>query len=300
MFVLKNPAQIVKSIQSLVKIPYPAISMIRVVRAEDGLNMALAAIDKRSGYGRERKATVLVLGRYNFVVEEWRTPATKRRFKALYPSLDVEFMTVHAAKGKEADFIVVLGLGRGKHGFPSEKPTDSVLEFLLPDQEPFPLAEERRLFYVALTRARHRVYLAYNPMEASRFVLELLKDEDGYPVCTDEFDSELVCAEIAHVPCPVCGTGALVPRTGSFGTFIACNNNFYCKYKEKPCPQCDGLMRRNGRSRKCTTPGCSAVVPMCPKCGGTMVERNGPYGRFWGCINYRLNADFVCTHTINF
>ena len=298
-FVLKNPAQIVKTIQSLSWTPHPAISLIRVVRAEDGLNMALVAIDKRSSYGGEHKASVLVLGRYNFVVDKWRTPAAKRLIRTLHPSLDVEFMTVHAAKGKEADFVVVLGLGRGKHGFPSEKPTDSVLEFLLPDQEPFPLAEERRLFYVALTRARHRVYLAYNPMEASQFVAELLNEVDVYSVCKDEFDSELVCTDIAHVPCPNCGTGALVPRTGTYGAFIACNNFPYCKYRERPCPQCGGLMKRNGRSRECTTPRCGAVVPICPKCGGSMVERNGPYGWFWGCINYRRNADFFCTQTIN-
>lgn len=298
-FVLKNPAQIVKKIQSITTVRDPAISLIRVVKAADGLDMALEAISKRAVYGQERKATVLVLGRYHFIVEEWRTPSTKSRIKTVHPSLDVEFMTVHAAKGKEADFVVVLGLSKGKHGFPSEKPTDSVLEFLLPDQESFPLAEERRLFYVALTRARHRIYLVYNPMDASQFVIELLNSENGYPVCTNEFKSESLCAEIAHVPCPSCGKGALIPKSGPHGAFVGCSSFPYCKYKEKPCPQCGGLMRRDGSSRKCASPTCKAVVPVCPKCGGAMVERTGPSGKFWGCVNYRRNADYVCTHTIN-
>lgn len=298
-FVLKNPAQIVKSIQSIAKTPHPAISLIRSVSTEVGLNMALDAIDKRMSHGLEHNPTVLVLGRYNFVVDEWSTPAEKRRIRTLYPSLDIKFMTVHAAKGKEADFVVVLGLGRGKHGFPSEKPTDSVLDFLLPEQESFSLAEERRLFYVALTRARHRVYLAYNPMETSTFVLELLNEENGYPICTDEFDSELTCEGIANVPCPNCGTGSLIPKEGAYGAFVACNNFPYCKYKEHPCPQCGGLMRRRGGSRVCTKRACSTEIPICPKCGGEMVERSGPSGRFFGCINYRRDADFFCTHTIN-
>lgn len=298
-FILKNPAQIMKSIKSVVNNPHPAISLIRVVHTENGLNIALDAISRHPIHEHGRKATVLVLGRYKFVISEWRTSSAKRHINTKYSSLDIEFMTVHAAKGKEADFVVVLGLDRGEFGFPSEKPTDSVLELLLPDQEPFPFAEERRLFYVALTRARHRVYLVYNPMEASSFVLELLNKENQYPICTDEFDSELICAEIVHVPCPKCKMGALVPKTGPHGAFIACNNFPYCDYREQPCPQCDGLMRRNGHSRECTNPACGTVVPICPKCGGTMVERNGPHGKFWGCINYRHNADFVCTYTIN-
>jgi len=299
-FILKNPAQIVKSIRSLHEAPHPAFSFIRVVRTEDGLKMALDAIEKQSGYGHDSKATVLVLGRYNFVIEDWWSPAASRQLKTMHPSLDVQFMTVHGAKGKEADYVVVLGLGRGKNGFPCEKPTDSVLEFLLPDLEPFPLAEERRLFYVALTRARRRVYLAYNPLEASQFVLELLNKEEGYSVCTDEFASRLMCAEIAFVPCPDCATGALVPRTGPDGfSFVGCNNYPYCKHTEKPCPQCGSLLRRSARSRECTNQACNAVVPICSKCGGDMVERSGPYGKFWGCTNYRRNAGFICTHTMN-
>lgn len=298
-FVLQNPAQIRKSIKSSVVVDQPAVSMIRTLRDEDGLGMALAAITSRSSCSSTKDTRVLVLGRYNFTVAEWWTPAAKGRLKWLYPSLTVDFMTVHSAKGKEADYVVILGLGRGKHGFPSEKPTDTIVDWLLPEKEQFPLAEERRLFYVALTRARHRVYLVYNPMEASSFVRELLKENSGYAVCTNEFAGELICAEISHVACPVCGSGALVPKSGQFGTFVACNSFPYCKYKEKPCPQCGGLMKSNGKSRVCINPSCRAAIPICPKCGGAMVERNGPYGRFWGCSNYRRNVEFICTQTIN-
>ncbi|MDD2344376.1 MAG: ATP-binding domain-containing protein, partial [Tolumonas sp.] len=61
-------------------------------------------------------------------------------------------------------------------------------EFLLPEKEQFPDAEERRLFYVALTRARHRVYLVCNPTEVSPFVAELI--DQKYPVCSDEFTAK--------------------------------------------------------------------------------------------------------------
>lgn len=298
-FVLRNPAQIRKSIESATVVDQPAVSLIRAVRDEDGLNMALEAISSCASYGADGVSSVLVLGRYNFTVDEWRTSSEKRRLKLQYPSLSIDFMTVHSAKGKEADYVVVLGLDRGKHGFPSEKPTDPILAWMLPPTETYPLAEERRLFYVALTRARHRVYLVHNPMNASAFVEELRGKDPGYPVCTDEVAVELMCAEVPHVDCPECSSGALVPRSGPYGVFVGCNNYPYCRHKEKPCPQCEALMRSNGRSRTCTNPACGASMPICPKCGAAMVERSGPYGRFWGCSNYGQGADFVCTYKIN-
>ena len=93
-------------------------------------------------------------------------------------------MTVHASKGKEADYVIVLGMNRGKYGFPSQIATEPILESLLPEPETFPDAEERRLFYVALTRARDHVYLIYDPREASDFVVELLTP-GSYPVITE-------------------------------------------------------------------------------------------------------------------
>lgn len=294
-FVLKNPAQIVKSIRSLTTSPEAAISLVRVVQDEDGLLLALDAISQRT----DGMATVLVLSRYNFNIDDYRTSAARQRLKNRYPALAVEFMTVHAAKGKEADFVVILGLGKGKHGFPSEKPTDPFLELLLPAAEPYPLAEERRLFYVALTRARQRVYLVYNPIEASAFVTELRTKKNGYAICTDEFDPRRLGPDLSHVQCPSCQTGALVPRAGQYGPFVGCNNYPYCEHKESPCPQCGGLMRHGVHARECINPACGAVVPLCPQCGGALVERQGPYGTFWGCSNYRRNAEFLCTYTRN-
>ena len=78
---------------------------------------------------------------------------------AKYPLLKIQSQTFHASKGKEADYVIIIGLQKGKHGFPSEKATPAILEALLPVKEAFTYAEERRLFYVALTRAKHRAYI---------------------------------------------------------------------------------------------------------------------------------------------
>ena len=71
--------------------------------------------------------------------------------------LRVEFSTAHRAKGREADYVIVLNLNDGRWGFPSKVDDDPLLELVLPPLSggAFPFAEERRLFYVAMTRARN-------------------------------------------------------------------------------------------------------------------------------------------------
>ena len=113
--------------------------------------------------------SVLALGRYNF---------TKDGLQLKAPS--EEFSTVHSAKGSEADYVVVLDLKDGRWGFPSRIEDSSLLELVLPPTagKPYPFAEERRLFYVAMTRARIGAYLVTDPARPSMFVTELLEFDD--------------------------------------------------------------------------------------------------------------------------
>jgi DNA helicase-4 len=290
-FVLKNPAQVHKTVESLAVVSEPAVSMVRTSGVGVGLTTALGAIDAMA----ERGAAVLVLARFHHVFKDPEVMAVKRRLGSEYPSLKVEFMTVHAAKGREADFVVVLGLTKGKWGFPSEKPADALMEYLLPAAEQFPLAEERRLFYVALTRARHRVYLVYNPSQPSSFVLELLGQPGLYPVASDEFSGPDICEQLSIVKCPACRAGVLVPRSGPYGQFAGCDTYPYCRHSEKLCPKCGGLMSRSSGTRVCTTAGCETVIPVCSRCGADLVLRSGRYGKFWGCSNFG-HPSFPCRH----
>ena len=95
-------------------------------------------------------SSVLILGRYNFL----RDNAKHGEFQ----SLNINFRTIHSSKGLEADYIIVLGLTNGQFGFPSEIADDPVLALAMPESESFPFAEERRLFYVALTRAEKNLF----------------------------------------------------------------------------------------------------------------------------------------------
>ena len=87
--------------------------------------------------------------------------------------MDLQFTTVHGAKGLEADYVIVLGLENDVYGFPAQIADDPILDLVLPANEHFEHAEERRLFYVALTRAKEHVYLIANRERPSAFAEEL-------------------------------------------------------------------------------------------------------------------------------
>jgi DNA helicase IV len=299
-FVLSNPMQVTKDIASLTQSEEPSVSMVPVRDESSGLALGLRGIEEHAGQLGIPEPTVLVMARYNFVFDKDSKSGSKiheqlRRLKHEHSPLHVRLSTVHKAKGKEADFVVVLGLTEGKYGFPSEIPPSDVLEWLLPPCEDFPYAEERRLFYVALTRARHRAYVVYNPFTCSSFVAELLAHPEQYPVCIDEFGDNEVLRNIVRVPCPSCSTGILIPRNGEHRPFVGCSHYPYCSHSEQPCTECGSIMYREGRFRYCTKADCDAVEPICPECGGTMVLRTGRGARaFWGCSNYRRNVESPC------
>lgn len=103
--------------------------------------------------------------------------------------LDIRYHTVHKAKGLEADFVVLLGVRSGKYGFPSEVASDPIMSLVVPSENGFEYAEERRLFYVALTRARHSVLILADRSRPSVFVEELLTGEYAADVSKDEFSA---------------------------------------------------------------------------------------------------------------
>ncbi|MEQ1621194.1 MAG: UvrD-helicase domain-containing protein [Methylococcales bacterium] len=287
-FVTQNPSQITKQIRSYRQIQHSAVSLIKSDKELLGITAALDAIAAKTS----QSASVLLLARFNFKKPD--ISALKHR----YPQLSIQFMSVHASKGKEADYVVVFGLDKGKHGFPSEKATHPLLELLLPQAEAFNHAEERRLFYVALTRARYHVYLVSNGLNPSPFVRELI--DNGYAISIDEFSGKGFQEQIANIPCPICKTGYMVPRDSQYGSFFGCNQYPLCNHTQRACQWCGGSLKTKGRFRVCESRRCDFVEPICPCCDGAMVLRKGAYGQFWGCSHYRKEAEFSCSHTEQF
>ncbi len=287
-FVMQNSTQLAKKIQSHTLVEHPAVSLIKTPQDQVGLNAALAAIDAKS----DATASVLILARFNF-----RKPDLSALMRQ-YPKLQLQFMSVHASKGKEADYVIVLGLEKGKQGFPSEKATHPLVDLLLPKAEAFAHAEERRLFYVALTRAKQHVYLISDANKASDFVRELI--DKKYEIRCDEFTGDKFQEKLADNVCSQCETGYLVSRDSHYGSFLGCSQYPLCNHTQAACQWCGSGLKEKGRFRVCENKRCDYVEPVCPQCSGKMNLRKGPSGQFWGCSHYRKDAEFSCSHTEKF
>ena len=188
-------------------------------------------------------------------------------------------MTVHRSKGLEADYTVVLGLCSGKYGFPSEIMNDPLLDLVLATPESYPNAEERRLLYVAVTRARRQVYLLAEGGPPSEFVTELI--DEGYNVEVFGRPPE------EDVSCPQCIGGRLVRRENARNgnIFYGCSNFPLCEHTTHACHRCGyGLPVTSGEAYRCRD--CGGTIETCPQCSGWLNTRMGRYGRFLGCSNF--------------
>ena len=277
-FVLSNPAQIVKKVRPVRRVDGPGV-WIGYGSPEGGptLRDALDRIATEAGEAGGRPS-VRLLGRYRHLRPDMGP------LQRDHPGLDLSYQTVHAAKGLEADYVVVLGICAGRYGFPTEITDDPLLDLVLGAPEEHPNAEERRLFYVALTRAKRRTYLLQEGGPRSAFVEELLQaggriDTFGMPNADDPH-------------CPECRKGQLVPRKNEAGRRLyGCSNYPYCEHTQPPCPNCEqGLPVRDGEAFRC--PGCGQQVASCPQCDGWLGRKKGKYGPFLGCSNYPY-----CEHT---
>lgn len=284
-FVMRNPAQVKKTITTHDHVDAPAVSLVRQAIHNDDVIQHLPAILDRIEARTSDSTTVYVLARYWFRLPDRQA---LRELEQRYPKLTLECHTFHASKGKEADYVIILGLDNGKHGFPSHKTTHPLLEALLPPQEDYPDAEERRLLYVAITRARHRCYLLVDMTRASGFVKELY--EQDYALELDEFEADITQCHTENRTCPVCTTGTLVQRQSGYGRFMGCTNYPWCEHTESTCNLCRAEMMRIGEYRVCVSDQCKGWVPVCPRCGGDLVLRQR---KFWGCSNYPQG----CRHT---
>ncbi|WP_418139326.1 UvrD-helicase domain-containing protein [Oceanimonas smirnovii] len=171
-FVTRNPQQLPKTLSTLTRTEGPCVHVLPVT-ADNTMDAVARLLGQIAAQRPE--ASVYVLSRFRFSLPDDDLLAGWRK---RFAGLTLNAQTLHGAKGKEADCVIMLGLARGHYGFPPEKKQASLLDALLPAKEDFPHAEERRLFYVGLTRAREQVFLLADSQLPSPFVKELL--EGGY------------------------------------------------------------------------------------------------------------------------
>lgn len=163
-FVQQNPNQLPKTLNSFKTQKQKAVYVTPSSQVEKVLDQL-----NRQASGMK---SVLLLGRNHY-----HKPELLRDWQNHYLSLKIEFMTCHASKGKEADFVIVLSVDEGQ--FPARVKSLHLDSALTLSEDSFPYAEERRLLYVAMTRAKEKVWITHSG-NGSTFVQELLAGD--YPV----------------------------------------------------------------------------------------------------------------------
>ena len=273
-FVQQNPEQSKRQLVANSQEENHGITVIPTDLPETGLHQALREIEEISKDPRE---SVKVLGRYRASRRALGDTRGKRR--------SLQFSTVHSTKGQEADYVVILDLKDDQYGFPCTIEDDPLLTIVMPQVhgDPYPSAEERRLFYVALTRARKAVYLIADPVRTSPFARELVNN------CPD-----VKVKEGLRPPCPECQRGALVPSQSREN--LRCSNFPRCEHRAPRCPGCRrGYISWTEGTPECSNPVCSTPPRTCPRCQeGILVLRTGT-SRFWACTRYQSTPS--CTYT---
>lgn len=208
-FVQKNISQIRKQLISPKRLPDPVV----LIEYDDSFRpdcaMAEAAEKTIERIFTEcgKEASILLIGRYNY--DRYKLCRTNRftdlpghRMKSVkFPEADLTFMTAHSAKGLGFDHVIILNMLEGKFGFPCQLEDDPIMKLVRFEDTTMPFAEERRLFYVALTRTKNRVYILTPQHKPSRFLIELIND---YKIKhSNELNMEIV--DLFRLRCPVCG-----------------------------------------------------------------------------------------------
>jgi DNA helicase IV len=219
-FVQKNPSQLRKTIRAHEDIDLNQVIIQTFKSKKDQyfrLEKLLCGINKKAK-SKKTRLSVFILGRYNN-----NEPPKIEKYQTQNSDIDIEFNSIHASKGLEADYVFVLDVIEDRYGFPSAISNDPILGLVFPRPETYPNASERRLMYVALTRAKRAVYLFALESKASTFLREL-SEIDGVKA-----PEEL----IRQNPCPRCDTGEIIKRHGKYGEFESCNNYPDCIYPKK-------------------------------------------------------------------
>ena len=125
--------------------------------------------------------SIFLLGRYSFddyyLSFMYQSIKEGNRFFYVIGGRKIEFLTIHKSKGLEADYVILLQCNKDTYGFPSLVSDDPVLNYVLTKSDQFPYGEERRLFYVAITRAKMKTLVLYDKRFPSVFVDEFLRPE---------------------------------------------------------------------------------------------------------------------------
>ncbi|MCA6074052.1 UvrD-helicase domain-containing protein [Fulvivirga sedimenti] len=221
-FIQKNPNQSKKQLKCF-NISIETDFEIKYSNESNVVDVLIQVFEEIMSRMAGDKPSILILGRYNHeigsIMQDYRIKVNVRNGTINYKELNAQFMSIHKSKGLQADYVIVLNCNSGKWGFPSERADDSILNLLLSKSDQYENGEERRLFYVALTRAKKKVYLIADKMLKSKFITEIEGSKQDI-----------------NKRCPRCKKGDLILRSGytkgkKWGFYGCSNYQFGCDYQ---------------------------------------------------------------------
>lgn len=285
-FVQKNDLQIRKQLISPKHLQDP----VQIVGFDDHSSPVSALAETVEGligeileeFGEE--SSILLIGRYRYDIKRLYRSGLFARGKGnsvqccLYPEANITFLTAHSSKGLGFDNVIVINLQEDTFGFPCQIEDDPILRLVTHPDTSMPFAEERRLFYVALTRTKNRVYLVAPQSRPSRFLLELI--HEFHIPQTGSLSMQIT--DIRSVHCPVCGWPLKYEFNKNYGMdlWICTNDPEVCDFMTN-----DTIHMHDIRK--------------CPRCqDGYLIVRPNPVDGtfFYGCTNYSRGED-RCTYT---
>ncbi|MCK6595710.1 MAG: UvrD-helicase domain-containing protein, partial [Bacteriovoracaceae bacterium] len=222
-FVMENPLQIKKDIKTVKFTKLPKINIALKNRYNSEFKIVESFLRKLPT-NNDKKPTVLFLHKDNLPLSLF-TDRFNENLRNKFSNFEYKFLTYHKSKGLEADYVIALNMKSGENGFPADRNFISIEEKINPISDTYPYAEERRIFYVILTRAKDEVLLVSDMQAPSVFISELINNK--YNINLDG----------AADHCPECLSGFLVEKSTNDGVrkFLGCSNykDLGCKYTER-------------------------------------------------------------------
>lgn len=233
---------------------------------------------------------VLLIGRYNFDGERLGQTElfsynneTGAMSSKNYPHITLEFMSAHSSKGLGYDDVIVINMSNEVFGFPAQIEVDPVLNLVIKNDKSIEYAEERRLFYVALTRTKNRVFLATPETRPSEFVLEIIKDYESV-VQIGDFNVREQTFNKTKV-CPLCGYPLTLRYNPAYGLKL-----YMCTNEPEVCDFISNDLK-----------GGTMTIGKCPSCvDGYLIVKSTKKTNvsFLGCTNY-LSNNKGCNFTVS-
>jgi DNA helicase-4 len=233
---------------------------------------------------------ILLLGRYKFDLKnicktgKFKSDSGDKVTCLKHPKAEnISFLTVHRAKGLGYDHVIILNMSEGKYGFPCQIEDDPVMKLVRSEddfsEDNIDYPEERRLFYVALTRTKNRVYILTPQRNPSRFLIEL--DKDRKIKLPENVNAE----SIPSLVCPKCGYPLKDKKMDkNYGIELyRCSNE----------PELCDFMAVNTHGGE--------LICKCPECskGYWILKERSDGKKFYGCTEFH-ESGCKCTQNIPF